>query len=73
MEAGTYYRRSSTGGVGHRRLYYQAIERLKNRKVRVVNLQSGEEYTLSEADMVFYDMEVMYESEMSMILLGELP
>jgi hypothetical protein len=71
MEAGTYYRRPASGGVEHKPLYYQVTENLLDRRVRVVNLQSGEEYTLTENDLSFYSMEVMYESEMSMILLGE--
>jgi hypothetical protein len=73
MEVGTYYRRGSTGGVPHAPLYYQVVEKLLNRFVAVVNLQSGAKYTLSENDMVFHGMEVMYESEMTMILLKELP
>ena len=33
--------------------------------------QSGEKYTLTENDLNFYSMQVMYESEMTMILLGD--
>ena len=71
-EVGTYYRRPSSGGVSHKPLYYQVIEKLKDRKVRIVNLQSGEEYTLGDPDIRFYALEVMYESEMTLILLGDL-
>lgn len=71
MEVGTYYRRPNL--QPHLTLYYQVIEKLKDRQVRIVNLQSNATYTLNEADLRFYSMEVMYESEMAMILLGELP
>jgi hypothetical protein len=71
MEEGTYYRRPSSGGVAHTPLYYQVTEKLKDRKVRIVNLQTDERYTLTENDLSFYSMQVMYESEMSMILLGD--
>ena len=70
MEEGTYYRRPSSHGVPHAPLYYQVIKKLLDRKVRIVNLQSGDEYTLDEIDLGYYSMQVMYESEMSMILLG---
>jgi hypothetical protein len=69
-EVGTYYRRNSSYNVPHAPLYYQVIKKLLDRKVRVVNLHSGEEYTLTENDLSFYSMQIMYESEMSMILLG---
>ena len=69
-DVGTYYRRPSSYGVQHSPLYYQVIKKLLDRKVRIVNLQSGEEYTLAENDLSYYSMEVMYESEMTMILLG---
>lgn len=68
MEVGTYYRRPNLSP--HLTLYYQVIEKLKDRQVRVVNLQSGDKYTLTENDLNFYSMQVMYESEMTMILLG---
>lgn len=72
MEVGTYYRRPSTGGVPHPPIYYQVKEKRLDRKCRIVNLHSGHEYTLTESDFVFHEMEVMYESEMCMILLGDL-
>ena len=70
MEVGTYYRRPNLSP--HLTLYYQVVEKLKDRKVRLVNLQSGEEYTLNDEDLMFYAMQVVYESEMTMILLGDL-
>jgi len=70
MEVGTYYRRPNLSP--HLTLYYQVVEKLKDRKVRLVNLQSGEKYTLEMSDLLFYGMQVVYESEMSMILLGDL-
>jgi hypothetical protein len=73
MEVGTYYRRPASGGVAHPPLYYQVIEKLKDRKVRIVNLHSDERYTLTENDLSFYSMQIMFESEMSMILLGDAP
>ena len=71
MDVGTYYRRHNLSP--HLTLYYQVIEKLKDRQVRVVNLHSGQKYTLSENDLHFYSMQVMHESEMATILLGELP
>lgn len=70
LEVGTYYRRPNLSP--HLTLYYQVTEKLKNHNVRVVNLQSGDKYTLAMSDLLFYGMQVVYESEMSMILLGDL-